>query len=233
MTGMLDHAFGCRCRRHVDRAWNRPEHWTAAEIAYLEAGFGLRSDAAIAKRLGRSVVGLRLKAKRLGLRKHDHGLTAGGVAEIFGIDPGTVSKVWIRRGLLRARRGYLQGPTRVWVVQEREVERFIRDHGQYVDVDNMPDSIYRDLAEQHRFYSLPEVVRLTGRHPHALSLALRRGIYRGAKRGTHWYVPAGELPRIASRGHLGPASRERISRVRRKLDQELELRRNRRKGVAA
>lgn len=106
-------------------------------------------------------------------------------------------------------------------------------HGQYVDVEKMPPSVYRDLAERHRFYSVPEVCRLTGRHPHALTKALLEGRFAGVKRGPHWYVPAAELPLIARRGHLGRADGMRVMRARARYDERLESRRNRRKGVAA
>jgi helix-turn-helix protein len=245
---MRDHAYGCACKRHVDRPWRRPEHWTRAEVEFLESWRGRRPDAWIAEQLGRSELGVFLKARRLGIGKRDAGFTAREVAEIFGIDPGTVVKVWIRRGLLpaypggrkgrsprgaRAARRSSLGRVAHWVIQSVDVERFIRHHGQYVDVDKMPASPYRDLAEQHRFYSVPDVVRLTGRSQSSLNVSLARGLYRAVKRGPHWYVPADELPRIAQRAHLGPASPTHIRERRRLREQTLELRRNRRKGVAA
>ena len=44
-----------------------------------------------------------------------------------------------------------------------------------------------------------EIERLTGKDPSSLAKSLRLGVYRGVKRGTHWYVPASELPRIRAR----------------------------------
>lgn len=233
MTGMRDHAFGCTCQRHVARPWNRPEHWSAEEVATLESWYGRISDEKLAAKLGRSVTAIILKKKRLGISKKDQGLTGYDVAELFGVDETVVTKVWLRRGLLRARRGWLQGPHRVHLISEIEVERFIQRHGQYIDVDKMPESPYRTLAEQHRFYSLPDVQRLTGRHPHAMARALALGRYRGVKRGSHWYVPADELPKLHGRAHLGPATSAEIAEIVRHREAKLELRRNRRKGVAA
>ena len=63
----------CTCR-HTAEHWNRPLHWTQKEVAYLEQWFGHLSDERIAQRLGRPVLGIRLKAKRLGLRKRDIGM---------------------------------------------------------------------------------------------------------------------------------------------------------------
>src|SRR5690349_13969194 len=129
--GPKPHPLGfCTCESHVDRPWNRSEHWKANEVSYLETHFGLASDESIARHLSRSVVGIRIKAKRLGLRKKDAGYTSRDVAQIFGVDEGTVSKVWIRRhSLLRSRRPYSQGLNRVHLIMESELKRFIREHG--------------------------------------------------------------------------------------------------------
>ena len=129
MGGRAHRGGICTCVSHVDRPWDRSEHWTAAEVEYLEARFGRNTDAAIARHLGRTVVGIRLKAKRLGIHKRDAGMTARGVAEIFGVDPSTVA-TWIERGALAARRGWFAGPRRVWLVGDGAVERFIGEHGE-------------------------------------------------------------------------------------------------------
>lgn len=182
----------------MPRPWNRPEHWSAAEVDYLERWFGRKTDAALARKLGRTVVGLRLKAKRLGLRKMDAGMTGREVERIFGFPhgDGRVQKVWLATGLLRATRGGWDGPNPGWLIEPAELERFIRDHPEHVDVDRMPDSVYRDLAARNRWVSLREVHRLTGRGHHAVAKLIRDGTVRGAKRGTHWYVPLADVPRI-------------------------------------
>lgn len=244
MTGLASHAFGCSCRHHVDRPWRRPEHWTRAEVDLLETWFGRWADETLARRLGRSVVGIRLKAKRLGLHKRAAGYTARKVGEIFGVDGSVVGKVWIRRGLLSGRRigrarrhcnypssrGHAVDPydrPAYWVVALAAIERFIREHPEWVDVDKMPDSPYRDLAAQDPWISLPEVHRRTGRSPYLVALLVRGGRIRGRRRGTHWYVPVADLPLIRS---LSP---EAIDDSVFRRESVLERRRNRRKGVAA
>jgi hypothetical protein len=223
------HGF-CTCATHVDRPWDRSEHWTAAEVDYLDSSYGRISDRAIAKRLGRSVTGIRLKAKRLHLHKRAAGFTAREVAEGFGVDVGLVSKVWIRRGLLKApRAAFRMGPHRVYRIQDEDVDRFIVEHGQYVDIDRMPESPWRELAQQlGRWYSLPEVQRITGRNADRLADEMRWGRWPARKRGTHWFVHESTLPAIqASAGYHGMyASLERRER-------RLEHRRNVRKGVEA
>jgi len=229
---MRDHAFGCNCRSHVGRPWDRPEHWSTKELTYLERWYGRKPDEHIAKVLRRTVVGIRLRAKRAGMRKRDAGLSGREVARLCGADNTTVTKTWIRRGLLPAKRGaFRQGPHQMWLIDEADLERFIVEHGQYVDPDKMPDSPYRDLAMQHRFYSLPEIERMTGKDHHSLSTSLRKGVYRGVKRGSHWYVPADELPKIAGRV-IRVGRWMTLAQVRAEREARLELRRNRRKGVA-
>ena len=233
MSGMRDHAFGCACEHHVGRPWNRPEHWSTTEVTTLENLYGKISDEALAKRLGRSIVGIGLRAKRAGIRKRDAGMSSREVAGIFGVDESVVSKVWIRRGLLHAKRAaFRQGPHRMWLITSDDLSAFIEQHGQYVDVEKMPDSPYRSLAERHRFYSLPAIERLTGRDHHSLATSIRRGVYPAVKRGAYYYIAAEYLPLIRSRV-LRVGRWMTLEQVRREREARLERRRNRRKGVAA
>lgn len=228
MRGARPHPdWACICRTHVARPWNRPEHWTAAEVEYLEARFGGVSDKAIATHLGRSVVGLRLKARRLGLRKRDAGLTASEVARLLGIPCSKDVATWEERGLIRGRRAYPVGLNRVRLYQETAVEVFIRKHGQYVDADRVPDdSPFAAVARANRWLSLSEVHHLTGRSTVA-EHEIAEGRVRAAKRGTHWYVRADDLPLIR---RLRP---DQIDESWWRRQSVLEHRRNVRKGVAA
>jgi hypothetical protein len=230
---MRDHAFGCNCKRHVNRPWNRAEHWSTRELAYLEKWYGRATDEHIAKVLGRTVLAIDLRAKRAGIRKRDAGMSSREVARMFGADESTVSKIWIKRGLLKAERAaFRQGSHYMWLVQPEDIEAFIVEHGQYVDVERMPESAYRDLAEQHRFYSQPEIERLTGKEPRSLATSIRRGVYPAARRGTHLYISAEYLPLIRSRV-LRVGRWTSLAKVRYEREAQLERKRNRRKGVAA
>ena len=222
------HPLGfCICT-HLSPDWNRPTHWTAQEVSYLEQWYGRMPDERLAKHLNRPILGVRLNAKRLGIRKRGIGLTAHAVSEIFGVDPTTVLH-WIEKGLLAARRAYFVGPNRTWLIAEDAVERFIVDDGQHFDFNKLPDSYYKDLAAQHRWYSLAEVERLVGESPHKLREALKAGCYRGALRGPHWYVAGQELPRIA----VGTDAwrRQHLHILRRERDERLQRRRTKREGV--
>jgi hypothetical protein len=221
------HPFGCTCKTHADRPWNRSEHWSADEVLYLEGHFGSTSDEALSRHLGRSIVGIRLKAKRLGLRKKDAGLTGSEVARLLGVDPTQVIRVLVRRGLLRASHPYRVGNNRVSLVMEGELERFIREHGEWVDVDRMPDSVFRDIAVAGgRWHSLPAVQQLTGRHAHVLAKEILGGRWSARKRGPHWMVHESRIDAIrATAGHNGRTA----SMARR--ERRLEARRNVRKGI--
>lgn len=225
---MQPHGLGfCVCRSHSVRQWNRPEHWTQAEVVYLEARFGLSSDEALARHLGRSVAGLRLKAKRLGLRKRDAGLTAAEVARLLGIPDRKVPAAWHAAGLLRGRRGWRQGTHRVHLFREADVNAFIVAHGQHLDADRVPpDSPFAALARANRWLSLPEVHRLTGRQ-NVIEREVAAGLGRAARRGSHWYIRAADVPLIRS---LPPAL---IAESWWRRQSVLERNRNRLKGVGA
>jgi hypothetical protein len=226
MSGKRHELGQCTCRTHVARPWNRPEHWTAAEVVVLEARFGLASDAALSKHLHRSEVGIRLKAKRLGLRKRDVGLSSREVGRLLGVDPTTVSKYWIERGLLRSRRGCQQGPHRIYIIAEQAVEDFIRANGQYLDLAKVPaDSQFRDLVAANAFLALPEVQTRTGHAKPYLHRLIADGTIRAARRGSWWYIRAADVDLIP---RCSPDACD-DSRFRRQS--VLETRRNRRKGV--
>ena len=221
------HAFGCTCQTHVPRPWNKPEHWSVAEVAYLERSYGLLTDEQMVRHLGRSIVGIKLKAKRMGLRKRAAGFSARDVAAIFGIDASTVVKGWIRRGLLESRRPFKQGPYPIHVIDPAAVERFISEHPEWIDVDKMPESPYRDLAARDPWIGLPEVHRRTGRAGHRVAEMIAAGRIRGRKRGTHWYIPEDDLPLIR------PLAPDAIEDSIFRRESVLSFRRARRKGIAA
>lgn len=242
------HPWGCTCKTHIDRPWRRSEHWTRADVVKLEGWYGRRTDEAIGRSLGRTPVAVHLKAKRLGLHKRAAGLTARSVATIFGIDASTVVKHWIRRGLLPATRlgkahEANHSPSRArrrpgttidryrrpayWIVELQAVDIFIVEHPELVDVDKMPPSPYRDLAARDPWIGLPEVHRRTGRMHDVVAKMIVAGDIRGRRRGTHWYVPLADVHLIRA---LAPEALDDSVFRRQSV---LEVRRNRRKGVAA
>jgi hypothetical protein len=233
------HPWGCTCRTHVDRAWRRSEHWSQADVEFLDRTYGHRTDEALGRHLKRTALAVHLKARRLGLHKRTAGFTARSFAQIFGVDSGLVSKIWIRRGLLPARaieqtvvstRLATQGhrPT-YWVIATDAPERFIRDHPEWVDLDKMPPSWYRELAAADPWISLPEVHRRTGRDPSKVVALILAGTIRGRRRGQNWHIPVADVPKIPPlRGGVEAIEYSVFCR-----ESVLERRRNRRKGLAA
>lgn len=227
--GAPAHPLGhCTCETHTDRPWNRPEHWTLAEVNYLHAHFGRATDAAIAGHLGRTVLGIRLKAKRLGLHKRDIGMSATEVGRLLAVDTTIVTKCWIAKGLLKARRGFVQGPHRTHVVTEAAVEAFIRDHGQWLDAERVPDdSPFKAIAMANRWVSLTELTVRTGHGKSWLMWYLRSGLMRVRRRGPLWYVHPDDAAKLPCRDP------EAIAYARFVRDEMLARRNAQRNGIAA
>lgn len=224
------HVLGhCTCASHVDRPWNRPEHWSRDAVSYLYNNFGRQSDEGIARHLGRTVVGVRLKAKRLNIRKRDIGMSAREVAGLLGVDESAVSKIWIVRRLLRARRSFpIGGGRHRWLVTDEAVEAFIREHGHWIDARRVPeDSPFKSLAMANAWTSLPEVAEITGHSTKWLLWYFRAGLFPIRHKADRWYMPTADVPKLPS---VAPAALDYARYVR---DERLARRRNRRKGVAA
>src|SRR6266542_5354612 len=75
-------------RRAAVLGLSRPKErpWSPDEEACLESNFHHVSVKALARRFGRSPTAIRLKAKRLGLRKHEEAYTACTLAEALSVD---------------------------------------------------------------------------------------------------------------------------------------------------
>ncbi len=125
------------------------EHpWSPAERAYLESNFHHVSVKALARRFGRSPTAVRLKAKRLGLRKHDECYTACSLAQALGFVPH-----WV---LARIRSGKLRGSHRQterkpeqggdsWLITDEAVIDLIRDHPYDIDLRKVDSIWFMDL----------------------------------------------------------------------------------------
>ena len=78
--------------------------WTAADVEALKALFHVETQPVIAARLGRSVVGVKIKARRLGLRRRRRrALSLSQVARAMLVDRDTARR-WVRLGWLPAHR---------------------------------------------------------------------------------------------------------------------------------
>lgn len=85
----------------------------------------------MARKLGRTVDAIIVRAARLGIRRMDSFLTAADIARIFGLPSAkTVTHNWVRKGWLPATRNKTAGNKRsgYWRFSEADVKKFIREH---------------------------------------------------------------------------------------------------------
>jgi hypothetical protein len=130
----------------LSRPKDRP--WKKADEDYLETNYHRVSVKALARRLERSPTAVKLKAKRLGLRKHDEGYTACSLAEALGVDPHWVL-ARIRSGKLRAshrrtdRKPEQGGDS--WFITDEAILEFLRERPYDVDLRKVDSLWFMDL----------------------------------------------------------------------------------------
>lgn len=118
--------------------------WSEKEIAYLEANLHRLSVAVLARKLGRSLTAVALKAKRLGIRKSGEGYTARSLAQAFGIDDHKVVH-WVQLGLLKASFRNSERSHDMYFIPDQEVERFIRTYPTEFDLKRVDQVWFIDL----------------------------------------------------------------------------------------
>lgn len=130
----------------LSRLKDRP--WTSDEEEYLETNYHRVSVKTVGRRLERSPTAVKLKAKRLGLRKHDEGYTACSLAEALGVDPHWVL-ARIHSGKLRATHRRTERTARQggdsWFVTDEAVLDFLRKHPYDLDLRKVDSLWFMDL----------------------------------------------------------------------------------------
>ena len=120
-----------RWAREMGLARVKEPFWTDDELAYLEANLGRVSWRRMAKRLGRTMASVQIKAKRSGLNVAAvDASTARDLAVLLDVDSHRVIW-WIQRGWLAATRDCKGGAYRF---TERALREFLRDHGHALDL---------------------------------------------------------------------------------------------------
>ena len=131
----------------LSRPKDRP--WTPEEVEYLERNYHRSSVKVVARRLARSVTATRLKAKRLGLRKHGEGYTACSLAQALGVDPHWVL-CRIRAGTMCATHRHTERtPSQggnSWLISEAAVVAFIRSCPYELDLRKVDQLWFMDLV---------------------------------------------------------------------------------------
>ena len=138
--------------RELGLARTKELPWNEAELGIL-ARYAWMSDERIRLKLkaagySRTVTGIHLKLKRMRF-KHDGGFySAYSLAQALGIDPHAVTR-WIKSGHLKAKfRGTARGPQQngdSYLIQEKDVRRFILEHPTDIDLRKVDQLWFLDL----------------------------------------------------------------------------------------
>ena len=161
------------------RFYGRP--WNDDEREYLAEHWGKLPDASVAAHLNRTKDACEVEAKRDGLSRRSNVWSASDVARLFGVDRKTVT-TWFARGWLKAKRaGFVQGGHRVWNVDEKSLERFVRTMGWAYDWHRMAEGEYltnlaRETAKRDPWLRLEEAAALLGWSKGPLDRWRKRGL---------------------------------------------------------
>jgi hypothetical protein len=129
---------------------NHNKKWTSDDEEYLINQYGLVSDRAIAKRLGRSLTAIKARAELLNLARTQNFLTAADVAGIFGVDFKVITANWISKGFLIARKSDVvgRGKNRSWQIFAQDLEKFIKTYPALYDPTKVKDPYWHSLTRQ-------------------------------------------------------------------------------------
>jgi len=138
--------------RELGLARTKELPWSEAELAILSR-YAWMSDERIRLRLKaagytRTVTGIHLKLKRMRFKHDGSFYSANSLAQALGIDPHAVTR-WIKSGHLKAQlRGTARGPQQngdTYVIQEKDVRRFILEHPTEIDLRKVDQLWFLDL----------------------------------------------------------------------------------------
>lgn len=170
-------------------------YWAPRELAELASAIGAgHSDAAIARRLRRSVVAIQVARKRHDIPSRLASLmSARDVARRLGVSDSKSVVRWIEAGWLNGRRGEYWGPNRRWYVTERALMAFMveRSHWARWKPERMPESSWRRFALAlrggDRWLSTREVGALLGVGHATVHRYIVRGLLPAVRHG-NWFV---------------------------------------------
>lgn len=107
--------------------------WTREEDEYLETNMCRMSLAAIGKHLGRTAVGVKVRAKRIGVNKSGEGYTMRRLCDCLGVDHHKVAK-WIEAGWLRGHRRHTEREDNdMWLFTDNAIRHLIIKHPLEID----------------------------------------------------------------------------------------------------
>ncbi len=138
--------------RELGLARTKELPWSEAELGIL-ARYAWMSDERIRLKLkaagySRTVTGIHLKLKRMRFKHDGNFYSAYSLAQALGIDPHAVTR-WIKSGHLKAKfRGTARGPQQngdSYLIQEKDVRRFILEHPTEIDLRKVDQIWFLDL----------------------------------------------------------------------------------------
>lgn len=101
---------------------NQGKSWSEEELQYLEESWGVLKRGTIAKKLGRSVNAVMLKAQRLGLGDpltHIDGITISQLSQVLNTHYGII-KNWMNKYGMPARQKTVAREQKVWVISYQD-----------------------------------------------------------------------------------------------------------------
>lgn len=121
----------------------RSSNWTQEELLYLEEKWGVISIKAIARNLGRSIEGVKLKAQRMGLRDprmNFEGITINQLGKAIGREYSTL-KGWIKRYGMPAKKKIFSQESRVLVISYSEFWKWAEQYKELMNFAKMESNI--------------------------------------------------------------------------------------------
>ena len=198
-------------------------NWTREQCELLEEQYGRIPNEVLARRLGRSVWAMRLKAVKMGIRpwKYDQ-LSKDDVLLLLGQAGNRMMLGWIERGWLRVERvrGRGKGGFR-YVITEPDLIAFLREHDEQVDRRRV-DLVYRRYVRQ--WLTTGEVFRRGGPDSNAVSRACVELGIETRVRGSWRLVLESDLPALTEWRRQRYDDAEQL---RRRVGRERLWRRNR------
>lgn len=128
----------CKWAQELGLTRGDRKFWTDEELLRLRDLLGVLPSKEIARRLGRSVASVEIKAKRLGisLRVSD-GYTLRELEEGLGADhhkiEGWIARGWLRGGIRISRVQEGEGQHNPWRFSDRAIYELVRDHPGEID----------------------------------------------------------------------------------------------------
>jgi hypothetical protein len=106
------------------------KNWTKEEIEYLNENWGMVTLSYLSKQLKRTMIGVTLKAKRMGFgpsSRADEYITASQVAVLLSVDAHTVER-WIKKHNLKTTRKVLLFKKRFYLVKLPDLCKWLKNN---------------------------------------------------------------------------------------------------------